>query len=242
MSTFDNNTDGDRRDLALQREGHIDNENSELSEQTIVNGTISPESGVVLETGVTDVTQAEHSDGTDSPEASPTQPNKLMSFDLTNPEEIIRMLETVELTDEETDALLYEAYNVNSKLKEALRRKEKLGGDYDPSVINGSVVMAPENMSNSPPYDSRAASGKSRDDFPQKAPLPPIASSNRNNPNGGVYSAKLRRPVPPPSSISRRMTASSHAGYRTKPSPSKVILILLVLGKSINPRINHGPS
>ncbi|XP_046574382.1 uncharacterized protein LOC124282441 [Haliotis rubra] len=46
------------------------------------------------------------------------------TFSLTDPDALLKQLESVDLTEEDTEELLHEAYKVNMKLKEMLRRQE----------------------------------------------------------------------------------------------------------------------
>ncbi|KAK3097839.1 hypothetical protein FSP39_013689 [Pinctada imbricata] len=135
-------------------------------------------------------------------------PSSLFNFNLADPDEITHMLETVDLTDEDTDVLLQEAYSINKKLKEILRRREE-GIELDPSeeaLLQGqTVVVVPGSALE--PRSSTADASASRDPaFSKKEALPPIKSSDNEGARvaSAIYSAKLgRRPVPPSSGMVR---------------------------------------
>ncbi|XP_046350735.1 uncharacterized protein LOC124131493 [Haliotis rufescens] len=57
-------------------------------------------------------------------DATTDDEKKEATFSLTDPEALLEQLESVELTEEDTEELLHEAYKVNMKLKEMLRRQE----------------------------------------------------------------------------------------------------------------------
>lgn len=168
------------------------------------NRDMSPESGIDLASrGNTGMTDDENT--VMSTERTVIPPNELFNFDLTDPDEVVNMLENVDLSEEDTEVLLQEAYNVNMKLKEILRRKEK-GENIDPATLKRSnIVVVPGASKKDSVPNSRSNSAKQRGgQFSKAQPLPPI--SNGPSPNlripSAVYSAKLQRPVPPPSGAS----------------------------------------
>ncbi|XP_071103773.1 uncharacterized protein [Haliotis cracherodii] len=57
-------------------------------------------------------------------DATTDDEKKEATFSLTDPDALLEQLESVELTEEDTEELLHEAYKVNMKLKEMLRRQE----------------------------------------------------------------------------------------------------------------------
>lgn len=182
-----------------------------------LNSSLSPESGIELESRITDLTVnddektfvAEGEQGS----SEVVKPNEMFQFNLTDPDEILRMLENVELSEEDTDALLQEAYNVNKKLRMMLQKKEE-NVDFNPaeaSLANGpSVVMVPghsvqsrassntrtsssraNSNTRTMPSQSRTASGTSSREnlFAKNAPLPPIKDMNPNTLHPSASSA-----------------------------------------------------
>lgn len=194
------------------------------------NREISPESGIDLASRGN--TAFVGDEGTVmSTERTVIPPNELFNFDLTDPEEVVHMLETVDLSEEDTDVLLQEAYSVNMKLKEILRRKEK-GENIDPSSLRPNVVVVPGASKKDSMSNSRNNSGKQRGQFSKAQPLPPI--SNGSSPNlrvsSAVYSAKLQRPAPPPSGVSSNSSQkrSAYSSVDRKPgsrNPSAAMVI-----------------
>lgn len=194
----------------------------------------SPESGIDINSrGTTGITENETTMVSESTDRTVIPPNQLFNFDLTNPDEVVKMLESVNLSDEDTDVLLQEAYNVNMKLKEILRRQEKSGGKLKPSdvaTIKGSkvVVSGPSKESTS---KSRPDSASKRSQFTKAAPLPPISngstpSSNMRIPSA-VYSAKLSRPVPPPSGHKRTSFSSQDKRMGSR-NPSATTMVNII--------------
>ncbi|XP_052098565.1 uncharacterized protein LOC127733259 isoform X2 [Mytilus californianus] len=188
------------------------------------NRDISPESGIDLASrGTTGITEdSEETMISEETDRTIIPPNELFNFDLTNPDDVMKMLENVNLSDEDTDVLLQEAYNVNMKLKEILRRQEQAGGKMNQADIaklkgsNTVVVPGPGKKGSS--SNSRAGSAK-RSQFAKAEPLPPISngptpSSNMRIPSA-VYSAKLHRaPAPPSASQSQKRLALSSQDKR----------------------------
>lgn len=116
--------------------------------------------------------------------------NHNIQLDLADPESVIHMLETVDLTEEDTEGLLQEAYNMNRKLKEMLRRQEN---GASPSIgskskSNGKAKSKPrqsqDTSSNSSESGSRVGSA-----FGARKILPPISQEKETS----VYAIKLKR-------------------------------------------------
>jgi hypothetical protein len=71
----------------------------------------SPESGIDINSrGTTGITENETTMVSESTDRTVIPPNQMFNFDLTNPDEVVKLLESVNLTDEDTDVLLQEAY------------------------------------------------------------------------------------------------------------------------------------
>lgn len=167
--------------------------------------SLSPESGIVLEgtecsvnSNATEKTLEELA-AQESARSNGLPPSHLYNFNLANPEEITSMLENVDLTDEDTDVLLQEAYNINRKLKEILRRREEghVLSAADQAILNQMIVVVPGSNK-----DGRAATAEETQpsagdtlDMPRKEPLPPIKTDSEQNPRvaSAIYSAKLNR-------------------------------------------------
>ncbi|XP_048738026.1 uncharacterized protein LOC125652707 isoform X2 [Ostrea edulis] len=167
-------------------------------------GRLSPESGIVLEgteCTVNSEKSLEELAAVESARSNGLPPNQLYNFNLANPEEVMTMLETVNLTDEDTDVLLQEAYNINKKLKEVLRRRDEgqVLDAADQAILNQMVVVVPgsskEGRSSTANEDQSASGGL---DIPKKDPLPPIKTDTEQNPRvaSAIYSAKLNRRAP----------------------------------------------
>jgi hypothetical protein len=165
---------------------------------------LSPESGIVLEgteCTVNSEKTLEELEAVESARSNGLPPNQLFNFNLANPEEVMTMLETVDLTDEDTDVLLQEAYNINKKLKEVLRRRDEgqVLDAADQAILNQMVVVVPgssKESRSSTAKEGQQASGGS--DIPKKDPLPPIKTDTEQNPRvaSAIYSAKLNRRAP----------------------------------------------
>ena len=187
----------------------------------------TPESGIVLEnTELTEQTEKTMTTLTD-PETNrdTVPPSHLFNFNLANPEEVTKLLESVELTDEDTDVLLQEAYSINMKLKEILRRREA-GVELDASekaLLEGQTVVVVPGSGIEPRSGTAEAGVERESTFTSKEILPPIKSSDdANRAASAIYSAKLgRRPVPPSAGARNRVPPSSHPPsgiHRTPPS------------------------
>lgn len=165
---------------------------------------LSPESGIVLEgtecsvnSNATEKTLEELTEA-ETARSNGLPPSHLYNFNLADPEEITSMLENVDLTDEDTDVLLQEAYSINRKLKEILRRREEghVLNAADQAILNQMVVVVPGSTK-----DGRAATAEETQqpagglDIPKKEPLPPIKTDSEQNPRvaSAIYSAKLNR-------------------------------------------------
>ncbi|ESP00667.1 hypothetical protein LOTGIDRAFT_157954 [Lottia gigantea] len=118
---------------------------------------------------------------------------EITADDLADPDTLIEKLETVELTEEDTEELLHEAYKVNKKLKEILRRQEEEEtGIQMRKIRTAGALSNPNKLSN-------------------KSPLPPInhvPDTTRN-----VYTAN-------PSSRSKR-SPTRQSTARVQSSQSK---------------------
>ncbi|XP_062590581.1 uncharacterized protein LOC134252162 [Saccostrea cucullata] len=178
------------------------------------NRGFSPESGIVLEgtectvnSNTTEKTLEELAT-VDSARSNGLSPNQLYNFNLANPEEITKMLENVDLTDEDTDVLLQEAYNINRKLKEILRRREEgqTLDAADQAILNQMIVVVPGASKEGRASTAKASGGL---ELQKKDPLPPIKTDSEQNPRvaSAIYSAKLNRRA-------AQGTASSRSGAR----------------------------
>ncbi|KAK6179349.1 hypothetical protein SNE40_011732 [Patella caerulea] len=83
--------------------------------------------------------------------------------DLSNPDTLLEKLETVDLTEEDTEELLHEAYKVNMKLKEILRRQEQNDGIQMRRVHTAGGLSG--------------KNGGAQKFSSQKSPLPPISTN-----------------------------------------------------------------
>ncbi|WAR00445.1 hypothetical protein MAR_024817 [Mya arenaria] len=106
-------------------------------------------------------------------------------LDLSNPDSVIHMLENCDLTEEDTENLLQEAYSMNRKLKEMLRRQ-----DADQSASGKTKSQKPK-PKNKPSQGSSAASSSSGSrvgsSFGSRKILPPIPGETRD---GVTYKAE----------------------------------------------------
>ncbi|XP_021345890.1 uncharacterized protein LOC110445549 isoform X2 [Mizuhopecten yessoensis] len=147
MAEVDDHDGREHSSLSERYELEIDDETDSPRR---LNDSLTPESGIELESRATDLT-GKGDEKTFIPDEEPesslaVKPNEMFQFDLTNPDEVMRMLETVDLSEEDTDVLLEEAYNVNKKLKMMLQKKgeEKEFNHAEASLVNGSsVIMVP---------------------------------------------------------------------------------------------------
>lgn len=133
---------------------------------------------------------------TDVSNVSKTSPRSYTGeLDLTDPESVIQMLENVDLTEEDTEDLLQEAYNMNRKLKEMLRRQEMESGTSKPKLKSRSKSNVESHLFNGQGSSSSTASSSSTNSrngssFGIRKVLPPINHGERET---SVYAIKLRR-------------------------------------------------
>lgn len=148
-------------------------------------------------------------------------------LDLTDPNSVIHMLENVDLTEEDTEDLLQEAYSMNRKLKEMLRRQEMESSSPKPKSKSRSKSNADSYFSNghgSSPGSASSASTKSRNgsSFGIKKVLPPINHGERET---SVYTIKLRRSK---TNIPEMKTTSDSSVLRTKSSTQSIRKVIEV--------------
>lgn len=195
----------------------------------------SPESGIELESRSTHLpishlnseTSETLSDGDTTPHYVP--PNEMFSFDLTDPEDLVNMMENVDLTEEDTDVLLDEAYKVNETLKRILKKQAEGGNPVtakEMEAIKNARVMVPgtssRNGSRIGSANKQSPAAARESNFAAKNPLPPISDPRIPPSNYGardssaaIYSAKVRRPAPPASAaMPTRNALSSQAPGR----------------------------
>lgn len=114
------------------------------------------------------------------------------NIDLADPENVIHMLETVDLTEEDTEILLQEAYSMNKKLKKILRSQE-MADTMSKKAKNKSLKKSPssgqENTRSSNTASRRTHEGGT---FSAQRPLtlPPITSDGEP---ANVYAVNLKR-------------------------------------------------
>lgn len=143
-------------------------------------------------------------------------------LDLADPDSVIHMLENVDLTEEDTENLLTEAYKMNRKLKEMLRHQEMDSKSSKPklkSKLKSKIGANSNNSASSSGDNSRMGSS-----FAIRQVLPPIHAGENET---SVYAIKLKRSK---TSITEgRPTQSDTAVMRsrssTKPDVRKVIYI-----------------
>ncbi|KAL4227478.1 hypothetical protein ACF0H5_012922 [Mactra antiquata] len=139
--------------------------------------------------------KSEHSDGHNKDKSNDAHPHPERSqspgkeLDLADPDSVIHMLETCDLTEEDTEDLLQEAYNMNRKLKEMLRRKEMEG---DPSK---SKTKSPNKSKGGASTNGKApgSEGSSRQgsSFGIRKVLPPIHQAGGKETS--VYAIQMKR-------------------------------------------------
>lgn len=116
--------------------------------------------------------------------------NPDMQLDLADPESVIRMLETVDLTDEDTEGLLQEAYNMNRKLKEMLRRQESGSSSHcSKSKPKNKPKQKITQDSSTSSTNSSEAGSRVGSSFGARKILPPIMGEKETS----VYAIKLKR-------------------------------------------------
>lgn len=155
-----------------------------------------------------------------------SQSNADLKLDLTDPESVIQMLETVDLTEEDTEGLLQEAYNMNRKLKEMLRRQEMeaLASGATGSKSKPKAKLKPKQAHDSSTSSTNSSEPGSRGGsaFGARKILPPISGEKEKS----VYAIKLKRSRT--NIVDTRATVSEAAVPRsmsTKPEPRKVFHI-----------------
>lgn len=110
-------------------------------------------------------------------------------IDLADPDRVLQMLETVDLSEEDTEFLLQEAYKMNRKLKDMLKHQESSNQQpgsqsCPPDIQRQKIKLKKDKGASASPSHAgpRAESGT----FSANKPLPPISSSD-------IYAIKLRR-------------------------------------------------
>ena len=104
-------------------------------------------------------------------------------IDLANPDRVLQMLETVDLSEEDTELLLQEAYKMNKQLKEILRHQETTSCPPDIQRQKTKSRLNREKQSTASNSGSRSESGTFS---ASKKPLPPIQTQD-------IYTLKLKR-------------------------------------------------
>jgi len=200
---------------------------------------VSPESGIVLDTNGTNMTaQTENTAVSERKEVTDglttdryVTPNEMFTFDLTNPDEVMQLLETVDLTDEDTEVLLNEAYSVNRKLKEMLRQKESGDTNNQTTLSNGEAVIVVPGKSFGPGQrgsSSTNSSGKRSTGSGIKRQSRG-GSSNSNARGDKVDTFTKNAPLPPikdtlspgqPTSSQQRIPSAIYSAKLRRPAPS----------------------
>ena len=88
------------------------------------------------------------------PESELAEANMGMTFDLADPDDLLRKFESMNLTEEETDELLKRAYQVNKQLKQV--------EEMDPIITRTAGGSAPPKHSQSMTMGSRLSSDRPR--------------------------------------------------------------------------------
>ena len=106
-------------------------------------------------------------------------------IDLSDPEKVLQLLETVDLSEEDTELLLQEAYKMNRQLKEMLRHQETTScpPDIQRQKTQSRLNKQKQSMASASQPGSRSVSGTFS---ASKKPLPPIHTSD-------IYTLKLKR-------------------------------------------------
>ncbi|KAL5004987.1 hypothetical protein ScPMuIL_018443 [Solemya velum] len=123
-----------------------------------------------------------------------------LQLDLADPETLIHMLNNVNLTEDDTEELLQEAYNVNRKLKEILRRQE-VGGSANASRSEISELLG-----------THPGLKRNHTILNQSSVLPPIGPARLPT---SIYDIKRTR-----STLSRSSVASTSAPNKKTASKS----------------------
>lgn len=142
-------------------------------------------------------------------------------LDLADPDSVIHMLENVDLTEEDTENLLQEAYNMNRKLKEMLRHQELDSKSSKPklkSKLKSSKISMGGNSHNS--ASSSGDNSRIGSSFAIRKVLPPIHAGENET---SVYAIKLRRSKTSITEVGP--TLSDTAMMRSRSSTKKVIYI-----------------
>ena len=106
-------------------------------------------------------------------------------IDLSDPDKVLQLLETVDLSEEDTELLLQEAYKMNRKLKEILRHQETTSCPPDIQRQKTKSRLNKQKQSTASPSHSGSRS-ESGTFSASKKPLPPIHTSD-------IYTLKLKR-------------------------------------------------
>ncbi|XP_045189911.2 uncharacterized protein LOC123547131 [Mercenaria mercenaria] len=170
---------------------------------------------------------------TNVPDYGRISPNSYtQELDLTDPKSVIDMLENVDLTEEDTEDLLQEAYKMNRKLKEMLRRQDEQASDSKPKLKSKSKSFV-ESRSVNGQGSMTSSATSSRDNsrmgssFGIRKVLPPINAGERET---SVYAVKLRRsktnvqetkPVLSDSAILRSKSSTKPTIRKDSESPSR---------------------
>ena len=145
-----------------------------------------------------DNTSIDKKEAEKSPENTQTngdKSNEDVNLDLANPDSVLHMLETVDLTEEDTEGLLQEAYNMNRKLKEMLRRQEKedaaSGQPTQKSKPKPKTKpkRTPDSSTSSTNSSGSGSGSRIGSSFGSRKILPPISGEKETS----VYAIKLKR-------------------------------------------------
>ena len=108
--------------------------------------------------------------------------------DLADPERVMQMLETVDLTEEDTEFLLQEAYKMNKKLKDMLRHQESSSSSCPPDIQRQKIKR--DKISPASPSQFGGSRSESASSFSASKPLPPILCDRQTT---DIYAMKLTR-------------------------------------------------
>lgn len=107
-----------------------------------------------------------------------------LDIDLADPERVLQMLETVDLSEEDTEILLQEAYKMNRQLKEILKHQES---SSCPPDIQRQKTKSRLRERQSAIVPSHSESRSDSRTFSASRPLPPISQTT------DIYTLKLKR-------------------------------------------------
>lgn len=113
---------------------------------------------------------------------------RTVEFNLSDPEQLMRQLESVDLTEEESDRLLNEAYKVNKRLREMLRQQEarekaaqrSKSADSRTSYKTKHAVLPPISKANAGPSAKSRGVSHSHNSTTSAFPLKPGKPRNKS--------------------------------------------------------------